>query len=152
MTQEEANIQHTLAQTRLVNAQAAHIEAALGGAAPKSLAADVPAKTSKAKAKAEAATPPAATPAAAPAAPAAAAPAPAGLTKEADEASKKLALDTASAYVRHFSKSVPDGMVRARTVLGEKFAGKKIAELVHDERLKFVDALKKEMEPAGAAA
>lgn len=153
---------HKLAETALLSALAGLAVAythklnreAVGGAAPApSLASDVGPAAKPPKAKKQAEAPAAALAAAAPASvPAAPAPAAGGLTKEQDEASKKLALDTASAYVRHFSKTTPDGMTRARQVLADKFGGKKIAELIHDERLKFVSELKKEMELVGAAA
>ena len=132
-----------------------------GGVKP--LAQDVPAKAPKPPKVKDAPVPaPSEIKATAPAAPTPA-PAPAGVTKEQEEASKKLALDTASAYVRHFSKSVPDGMTRAREVQAEKFPsgktdgngkaiGKTIAQLNHEERLAFVAELKKQMEPVGAAA
>ncbi len=160
MTIEEANVQHTLAATRLLNAQAAQIESTLAGVTPKPLSQDVPAgKTKKTKDAPAAALAPAPTPAVAAAPAPTLPPAGGGATKEQEEASKKAALDAASAYVRHFAKGTPDGMTRARAIQAAKFpsgtkdpagqpVGNTIAQLNHEERLAFVEALKADMAAA----
>lgn len=148
----EAKVELTKAQARFTNAEASRIEALVAGSvqpavapAAPSLSSDVgPAAKKAGRPKKEEAAPTPA-PAAAPAAPVVKVD-----QKAEEEASKKLALDSASAYVRHFSKSTPDGMTRARAVLADKFGGKKIAELDHAQRLAFVGVLKSEMEPVAA--